>query len=76
MFWYLHVSATLSMTRYSRSDGSVNLPSADLRTLAKALIARSALLLFQGTPSYSRNVKSLGPYLPILSWYLVAIADE
>ena len=29
---------------------SVNLPSANLRTLAKPLIACSALLLFHGTP--------------------------
>src|ERR1035438_503278 len=46
-----HVSKTLARTRYSLSDASVNLPLASRRCFANRLIACSALLLFQGTPS-------------------------
>jgi hypothetical protein len=51
-----HVSKTVARTRYSSRERWVNLPSASRRYLAKRFIACSALLLFHGTPSYSRNV--------------------
>src|SRR5262245_20044412 len=56
---YLHVSLMLNSTTYCRTPLGVPLAPNTLRSRAKALIACSALLLFQGTPSWSRNVKSL-----------------
>ena len=45
--------------RYSSMPRGVERPSIALRSLAKALIACSALLLFQGIPSWLRKVNSL-----------------
>src|ERR1035441_10086095 len=56
-----HVSKTVARTRYSSSVRSVKRPSASRRYLAKRLIACSALFLFQGTPSWSRNVNIFAP---------------
>jgi hypothetical protein len=55
----LHVSLMLNSTRYCRTPLGVPLAPITLRSRAKALIACSALLLFHGTPSWSRNVNSL-----------------
>src|SRR5713226_815986 len=56
---HLHVSHTLRRIRYSRIPLSVLDPPTSLRSAANALIACSALLLFHGTPSQSKNVNSL-----------------
>src|SRR5271167_2198816 len=55
-FLYLHVSQRLSRIRNSRRPFSVVVPSITRRIEAKALMACSALLLFHGTSSKSRNV--------------------
>src|SRR5260370_41802749 len=48
---FLHVSLMLSRMRYSRIPLTVLVPPKIFRNRANALIACSALLLFQGTPS-------------------------
>jgi DUF2958 family protein len=50
-FLYLHVSETLRRIRYSSIPEGVAVPSITSRSVANALIACSALLLFHGTPS-------------------------
>lgn len=52
---YLHVWQTLRRMRYSSIPFGVERPSIVRRSLANALIACSALLLFQGTPSWLRK---------------------
>lgn len=56
---YLHVWQMLKRMRYSSIPLGVERPSIARRSLARALIACSALLLFQGTPSWLRKVNSL-----------------
>ena len=56
---YLHVWQTLNRMRYSSIPFGVERPSMARRSLANALIACSALLLFQGTPSWLRKVNNL-----------------
>src|ERR1700741_722169 len=58
-FLYLQVSQILRRTRKSLRLFSVVFPSITRRSAAKAFIACSALLLFQGTPPKLRNVNSL-----------------
>src|SRR6267378_2674963 len=53
---YLHVWQTLKRIRYSSIPFGVERPSMVRRSLANALIACSALLLFQGTPSWLKKV--------------------
>src|SRR6266480_1877650 len=55
---YLHVWHTLNRMRYSSIPCGVERPSMARRSLANALIACSALLLFQGTPSWLRKVNN------------------
>src|ERR1700680_2082951 len=55
---YLHVGQTLKRIRHSSIPFGVERPSMVRRSLANALIACSALLLFQGTPSWLRKVNS------------------
>ena len=55
-FLYLQVSHRLNKTRKSLRPFSVVCPSITRRSVANALMACSALLLFQGTSSRSRNV--------------------
>ncbi len=55
---YLHVSDILNITRYSRIPFSEVIPLITRRRVANALIACSALLLFQGTPSCTRKVNN------------------
>src|SRR5262245_4264146 len=55
---YLQVWQTLRSTKYSRIPFSVVTPVKTLRKSANDFIACSALLLFQGTPSWSRNVNN------------------
>src|SRR5213079_3235887 len=56
---YLHVWQTLKRIRYSSIPFGVERPSMARRSLANALISCSALLLFQGTPSWLRKVNNL-----------------
>jgi RNase_H superfamily len=51
----LQVSQMLRRTRYSRKPFSVHVPPITRRNSAKARIAFSALLLFQGTPSWAKS---------------------
>ena len=48
---YLQVSDTLKSVRYSSTPFIVDDPEMTSRSFANALMACSALLLFQGTPS-------------------------
>ncbi len=66
---YLHVSKALNITSASFSECSVNNPSDVRLYFAKLLAACSALLLFHGTPSKSKNVNSLSPYFLNRFWY-------
>ena len=58
----LQVSQMLSRTRYSRKPFSVHVPPITRRNSAKARMAFSALLLFQGTPSWAKNVNSFSRF--------------
>src|SRR5262249_20599489 len=69
------VSKTVASTRYSLRVRSVNCPSAILRYLANRFIACSALLLFQGMPSCSRNVNIFVPLFWNRFFYLSASSD-
>ena len=59
---YLHVSQMLSRIKYSRMPFSVLLPPMTFRSVAKALTACSALLLFHGTPSKRKNVNNFSRF--------------
>jgi len=60
---YLQLSATLRSVRYSSMPFFVEDPAMMSRSLANDLIACSALLLFQGTPSYWRKVNNRSRFL-------------
>src|SRR6476619_662131 len=60
-----HVSKTLASTKYSLNVFSLYRPSLSRRYFAIRLIACSALLLFHGTPSWSRKVNILERYFLI-----------
>jgi len=49
--WYSQVWATVKRVRYSSTPFFVDVPEITSRSLANALMACSALLLFHGTPS-------------------------
>ena len=59
---YSHVWQTLRRVRYSSTPFAVEVPAITSRSLANALTACSALLLFHGTPSWPRKVNSLSRY--------------
>src|SRR5215208_323502 len=59
---YLQVSQMLKRIAYSRMPFGELEPRTTLRSKAKDLMACSALLLFHGIPSKSRNVKSLSRF--------------
>ena len=59
---YLHVSQMLSRIKYSRIPFSVLHPPMTFLSVAKALTACSALLLFQGTPSKLKNVNNFSRF--------------
>src|SRR6266853_6305166 len=60
--WYSQVSATLKSVKYSSTPFLEDDPAITSRSLANALTACSALLLFHGTSSYRKNVKSLSRF--------------
>src|SRR6266481_1557762 len=73
---YLHVWQTLKRIRYSSIPFGVERPSMARRSLANALIACSALLLFQGTPSWLRKVNNLARSFSKRSFHFDAAALE
>src|SRR5271165_4623040 len=70
-----HVSKTLERIRYSFTVFSLNRPSLSRRYFANRLIACSALLLFHGTPLWSRKVNILELYFLNLLAYLVVSSE-
>src|SRR4029077_1624065 len=55
----LHDSQMVNRIKYSRIPPSVHVPPITSRRRTNFLTACSALLLFHGMPSWSRNVKSV-----------------